>query len=79
MGAKDYLLEDHLDRDSFVRAMRNMAERQTASEMLCSRRTVTFSETENVGDGANFQELSLQSGKLLRQWLLKSLQAVSNT
>ena len=32
-GAKDYLLEDHLDRDSFVRAIRNMAERQ--SEEKC--------------------------------------------
>src|SRR6202166_3923922 len=33
-GAKDYLLEDHLDRDSFVRAIRNMVERKTAEELL---------------------------------------------
>jgi PAS domain-containing protein len=40
-GAKDYLLEGHLDRDSFVRAIRNMAERKTAEEML-------FTETERA-------------------------------
>jgi PAS domain S-box-containing protein len=33
-GANDYLLEDHLDRDSVVRAIRNMAQRQTAREIL---------------------------------------------
>jgi diguanylate cyclase (GGDEF)-like protein/PAS domain S-box-containing protein len=33
-GANDYLLEDHLDRDSVVRAIRNMARRQTAREIL---------------------------------------------
>src|SRR6202163_2479832 len=33
-GAKDYLLEDRLDRDSFVRAIRNMAERKNAEELL---------------------------------------------
>src|SRR3984893_9161142 len=37
-GAKDYLLEDHLDTDSFVRAIRNMAERQTAREMLSAEK-----------------------------------------
>jgi diguanylate cyclase (GGDEF)-like protein/PAS domain S-box-containing protein len=33
-GAKDYLLEGQLDRDSFVRAIRNMAEREAAEEAL---------------------------------------------
>jgi hypothetical protein len=32
----------------------------------------------NRGMGLIFQELSLQSGNLLRQWLLKSFQGVSN-
>jgi PilZ domain len=33
----------------------------------------------NRGIGLIFQELSLQSGNLLRQWLLKSFQGVSNS
>jgi PilZ domain len=33
----------------------------------------------NRGMGLIFQELSLQSGNLLRQWLLKSFQGVSNS
>jgi DNA-binding NarL/FixJ family response regulator len=32
-GAKDYLLQDHLDRDSFVLAIRNMTVRNSAEEM----------------------------------------------
>jgi diguanylate cyclase (GGDEF)-like protein/PAS domain S-box-containing protein len=41
LGAKDYLLEDQLDRKAFVRAIRNMAERQTVEETL-------FTETERA-------------------------------
>src|ERR1700680_711581 len=33
-GAKDYLLEGHIDSYSFDRAIRNMAERKTAEEVL---------------------------------------------
>jgi len=33
----------------------------------------------NRGMGLTFQELSLQSGNLLRQWLLKSFQGVPNS
>jgi diguanylate cyclase (GGDEF)-like protein/PAS domain S-box-containing protein len=40
-GAKDYLLEDHLDKYSFVRAIRNMDERKTAEE-------VSFMEKERA-------------------------------
>src|ERR1700730_5726349 len=33
-GAKDYLLEGHIDTYSFVRAIRNMSERKVAEEVL---------------------------------------------
>jgi DNA-binding NarL/FixJ family response regulator len=40
-GAKDYLLEGHIDTYSFVRAIRNMGERKVAEEVL-------FTETERA-------------------------------
>src|SRR6202051_3704256 len=49
-GAKDYLLEDHLDRDSFVRAMRNMAERKTAEEMLFTEKERAQVTLDSIGD-----------------------------
>jgi diguanylate cyclase (GGDEF)-like protein/PAS domain S-box-containing protein len=49
-GAKDYLLEDHLDRDSFVRAIRNMAERQTAKEMLSAEKERAQMTLNSIGD-----------------------------
>jgi PAS domain-containing protein len=49
-GAKDYLLEDHLDRDSFVRAVRNMAERKTAEEMLFTEKERAQVTLNSVGD-----------------------------
>ena len=49
-GAKDYLLEDHLDEDSFVRAIRNMAERQTAREMLCAEKERAQMTLNSIGD-----------------------------
>jgi len=49
-GAKDYLLEDHLDRDSFVRAIRNMAERQTATEMLSAEKERAQMTLNSIGD-----------------------------
>jgi diguanylate cyclase (GGDEF)-like protein/PAS domain S-box-containing protein len=49
-GAKDYLLEDHLDRDSFVRAIRNMAERQTAREMLSAEKERAQMTLNSIGD-----------------------------
>ena len=48
-GAKDYLLEDHLDRDSFVRAIRNMAERQTAREMLSAEKERAQMTLNSIG------------------------------
>jgi diguanylate cyclase (GGDEF)-like protein/PAS domain S-box-containing protein len=49
-GAKDYLLEDHLDRDSVVRAIRNMAERQTAREMLSAEKERAQMTLNSIGD-----------------------------
>jgi diguanylate cyclase (GGDEF)-like protein/PAS domain S-box-containing protein len=49
-GAKDYLLEDHLDRDSFVRAIRNMAERQSAREMLSAEKERAQMTLNSIGD-----------------------------
>ena len=40
-GAKDYLLEGHIDTYSFIRAIRNMRERKVAEEIL-------FTETERA-------------------------------
>jgi diguanylate cyclase (GGDEF)-like protein/PAS domain S-box-containing protein len=49
-GAKDYLLEDHLDRESFVRAIRNMAERKTAEEMLFTEKERAQVTLNSIGD-----------------------------
>jgi diguanylate cyclase (GGDEF)-like protein/PAS domain S-box-containing protein len=48
-GAKDYLLEGHIDAYSFDRAIRNMAERKTAEkELLKEAETVLFTEKERA-------------------------------
>jgi diguanylate cyclase (GGDEF)-like protein/PAS domain S-box-containing protein len=49
-GAKDYLLEDHLDRDSIVRAIRNMAERKTAEELLFREKERAQVTLDSIGD-----------------------------
>src|SRR3984893_2773954 len=49
-GAKDYLLEGHLDRESFVRAIRNMAERKAAEEMLSTERERAQVTLNSIGD-----------------------------
>ena len=49
-GAKDYLLEGHLDRDSFVRAIRNMAERETAEEALFVEKERAQVTLNSIGD-----------------------------
>jgi diguanylate cyclase (GGDEF)-like protein/PAS domain S-box-containing protein len=49
-GAKDYLLEDRLDRDSFVRAIRNMAERKTAEEKLFTEKERAQVTLNSIGD-----------------------------
>jgi diguanylate cyclase (GGDEF)-like protein/PAS domain S-box-containing protein len=49
-GAKDYLLEDQLDRDSFVRAIRNMAEREAAEEALFVEKERAQVTLNSIGD-----------------------------
>src|SRR6202011_6178090 len=49
-GAKDYLLGDHLDNDSFVRAIRNMAERKAAEEMLFTEKERAQVTLNSIGD-----------------------------
>jgi diguanylate cyclase (GGDEF)-like protein/PAS domain S-box-containing protein len=49
-GAKDYLLEGQLDRDSFVRAIRNMAERETAEEALFVEKERAQVTLNSIGD-----------------------------
>jgi PAS domain-containing protein len=49
-GAKDYLLEIQLDRNSFVRAIRNMAERETAAEALFVEKERAQVTLNSIGD-----------------------------
>jgi diguanylate cyclase (GGDEF)-like protein/PAS domain S-box-containing protein len=49
-GAKDYLLEDQLDRDSSVRAIRNMAEREAAEEALFVEKERAQVTLNSIGD-----------------------------
>ncbi len=49
-GAKDYLLEGQLDRDSFVRAIRNMAEREAAEEALFVEKERAQVTLHSIGD-----------------------------
>src|SRR6202034_297000 len=49
-GAKDYLLQDHIDKYSFVRAIRNMAERKTAEETLFTERERAQVTLNSIGD-----------------------------
>jgi diguanylate cyclase (GGDEF)-like protein/PAS domain S-box-containing protein len=50
LGAKDYLLEDQLDRKSLVRAIRNMAERQNVEETLFSEKERAQVTLNSIGD-----------------------------
>ena len=49
-GAKDYLLEGQLDRDSCVRAIRNMAEREAAEEALFVEKERAQVTLNSIGD-----------------------------
>jgi diguanylate cyclase (GGDEF)-like protein/PAS domain S-box-containing protein len=50
LGAKDYLLEDQLDTRSFVRAIRNMAERRTVEETLFAEKERARVTLNSIGD-----------------------------
>jgi diguanylate cyclase (GGDEF)-like protein/PAS domain S-box-containing protein len=49
-GAKDYILEDHLDSYAFIRAIRNMVERETAEEALFTEKERAQVTLDFVGD-----------------------------
>jgi diguanylate cyclase (GGDEF)-like protein/PAS domain S-box-containing protein len=49
-GAKDYLLEDHIDCDSFSRAIRNMMERETAEDALFTEKARAQVTLDSIGD-----------------------------
>jgi len=49
-GAKDYLLGDRLDGYAFVRAIRNMVERETAAEALFTEKERAQVTLDSIGD-----------------------------
>jgi diguanylate cyclase (GGDEF)-like protein/PAS domain S-box-containing protein len=49
-GAKDYLLEGHIDTYSFVRAIRNMGERKVAEEVLFTEKERAQVTLNSIGD-----------------------------
>jgi diguanylate cyclase (GGDEF)-like protein/PAS domain S-box-containing protein len=49
-GAKDYLLEGHIDTYSFIRAIRNMEERKTAEEVLFTEKERAQVTLNSIGD-----------------------------
>src|ERR1019366_851912 len=50
-GAKDFLLEGHIDAYSLDRAIRNMAERKTAEEVLFIEKERASVTLNSIGDG----------------------------
>jgi diguanylate cyclase (GGDEF)-like protein/PAS domain S-box-containing protein len=49
-GAKDYLLEGHIDRYSVVRAIRHMVEREAAEEALFTEKARAQVTLDSIGD-----------------------------
>lgn len=50
-GAKDFLLSTHMDSYSFARAIRQMAERETAEETLFTEKQRARATLDSIGDG----------------------------
>src|ERR1700692_1873095 len=57
-GAKDYLLEGHIDAYSFGRAIRNMVERATAEEVLFTEKERSAVTLNSIGDAVISTEIS---------------------
>ncbi len=57
-GAKDYLLEGRIDTDSFARAMRNMAERRSAEEVLFTEKERASVTLNSIGDAVLSTDIS---------------------
>ncbi len=56
-GAKDYLLEGHIDAYSFGRAIRNMVERETAEEVLFTEKERASVTLNSIGDAVISTEI----------------------
>jgi diguanylate cyclase (GGDEF)-like protein/PAS domain S-box-containing protein len=50
-GAKDYLLEGHIDSYSFIHAIRHMTERESAEEILFMEKQRAQVTLDSIGDG----------------------------
>ena len=57
-GAKDYLLEGHIDAYSFARAIRNMAERRAAEEVLFTEKERAQVTLNSIGDAVLSTDIS---------------------
>ena len=57
-GAQDYLLEGHLDRYAFARAVRNMVERKTAEEVLFKEKERAQVTLNSIGDAVLSTDIS---------------------
>ena len=57
-GAKDYLLEDHIDTYSFIRAIRNMQERKVAEEVLFTEKERAQVTLNSIGDAVLSTDIS---------------------
>jgi diguanylate cyclase (GGDEF)-like protein/PAS domain S-box-containing protein len=57
-GAKDYLLEGHVDSYSFSRAIRNMEERKTAEEVLFVEKERSQVTLNSIGDAVLSTDMS---------------------
>jgi diguanylate cyclase (GGDEF)-like protein/PAS domain S-box-containing protein len=57
-GAKDYLLEDHIDAYSFAQAIRNMAERKSAEEVLFTEKERASVTLNSIGDAVLSTDIS---------------------
>ena len=57
-GAKDYLLEGHIDRYSFMRAIRNMTERKVAEEVLFTEKERAQVTLNSIGDAVLSTDIS---------------------
>ena len=58
LGAKDYLLEGHIDTYSFIRAIRNMSERKVAEEVLFTEKERAQVTLNSIGDAVLSTDIS---------------------
>src|ERR1017187_7835248 len=57
-GAKDYLLEGHIDAYSLIRAIRNMGERKVAEEVLFTEKERAQVTLNSIGDAVLCTDIS---------------------